>query len=151
MIFQLLLCKEDNVMSDWIDYPCKILMLSAGRVLASIRAVIVGFFFYFCQFIISSRSLHSFWEEENYPGKSIQALRNNTIIISWLFSFRIILLTVQWHTFKTFIFVFIFSCSLQNLYNGSVQMYRKWFVFLQQSKISHFSFCNPHFSFSNLL
>ena len=29
------------------------------------------------------------------------------------------------------------------LYNGSVQMYRKWFVFLQQSKISHFSFCNP--------
>ena len=28
-------------------------------------------------------------------------------------------------------------------YNGSVQMYRKWFVFLQQSKISHFSFCNP--------
>ena len=26
---------------------------------------------------------------------------------------------------------------------GSVQMYRKWFVFLQQSKISHFSFCNP--------
>ena len=35
--------------------------------------------------------------------------------------------------------------------SGSVQMYRKWFVFLQQSKISHFSFCNPHFSFSNLL
>ena len=27
--------------------------------------------------------------------------------------------------------------------SGSVQMYRKWFVFLQQSKISHFSFCNP--------
>ena len=36
-------------------------------------------------------------------------------------------------------------------FTGSVQMYRKWFVFLQQSKISHFSFCNPHFSFSNLL
>ena len=29
------------------------------------------------------------------------------------------------------------------LHSGSVQMYRKWFVFLQQSKISHFSFCNP--------
>ena len=34
---------------------------------------------------------------------------------------------------------------------GSVEVYRRGFVFVQQSKISHFSFCNPHFSFSNLL
>ena len=29
------------------------------------------------------------------------------------------------------------------LYSGSVQVYRKRLVFVQQSKISHFSFCNP--------
>ena len=31
----------------------------------------------------------------------------------------------------------------------SVQVYRKGFVFVQQRKISHFSFHNPHFSFGN--
>ena len=34
-------------------------------------------------------------------------------------------------------------------YTRSVQVYRKGFVFVQQRKISHFSFCNPHFSFGN--
>ena len=48
-------------------------------------------------------------------------------------------------------FLWAFLVIVKVQYNGSVQMYRKWFVFLQQSKISHFSFCNPHFSFSNLL
>ena len=37
-------------------------------------------------------------------GKSIQAIQNDTIIISWVFSFRAIQPTVWWHTFKTFMF-----------------------------------------------
>ena len=41
-------------------------------------------------------------------GKPIQALQNDTIIISWVFSFRVIQPTVRWHTFKTFMFVFLF-------------------------------------------
>ena len=48
-----------------------------------------------------------------YLGKSIQGLQNDTIIISWLFSLRVIQPTVQWHTFKTVMLVFINSCSLQ--------------------------------------
>ena len=42
---------------------------------------------------------HSFHSERMriYPGKSIQALQNDAIIISWLFSFKIILPTVQLH------------------------------------------------------
>ena len=33
-------------------------------------------------------------------GKSMQTLQNDTIIISWLFSFRVIQPTVQWYTLK---------------------------------------------------
>ena len=75
-----------------------------------LRPIIVGFF-YSCQFIKSFRPFHSFWEEEDLSGRSIQAFQNDTIIILWLFSFRVIQATVQWHTFKTFMFVFINSSS----------------------------------------
>ena len=59
--------------------------------------------FYSCQFIKSFRPFHSFWEEGDLSRRSIQAFQNDTIIISWLFSFRVIQPTVQWHTFKTFV------------------------------------------------
>ena len=42
---------------------------------------------------------HSIHSERRriYLGKSIQALQNDTIIISWVFSFRVIQPTVRWH------------------------------------------------------
>ena len=67
--------------------------------------------FYSCQFIKSFRPFHSFWEEDDLSRRSMHAFQNDTIIISWLFSLRVIRPTVQWHTFKTFMFVFINSCS----------------------------------------
>ena len=75
----------------------------------------VGFFIPVL-FIKSFRPFHSFWEEDDLSRRSIQAFQNDTIIISWLFSFRVIQPTVQWHTFKTFMFVFINSCSSQALF-----------------------------------
>ena len=57
------------------------------------RVWISGYYsgiFYSCQFIKSFRSLHSFWEEEDLSRESIQTLQNDTIVILWLFSFRII-------------------------------------------------------------
>ena len=59
---------------------------------------------------------HSFLVEDDLSRRSIQAFQNDTIIISWLFSFRVIQPTEQWHTFKTFMFVFINSCSSQKLF-----------------------------------
>ena len=72
--------------------------------------------FYSCQFIKSFRPFHSFWEDDDLSGRSIQAFQNDTIIISWLFSFRVIKPKVQWHTFKTFMFVFINSSLSQKLF-----------------------------------
>ena len=60
-----------------------------------------------------------------YLGKSKQPLRNDTFIISWLFSFRVIQPTGLWHIFTTFMFVFINSCSLQKSFQGS----RLWHLF----------------------
>ena len=78
--------------------------------------LIVGFFIPVSSLKVFGHSIHS-ERRRIYPGKSIQALQNDTIIISWLFSFRIIQpRCMQWHTLKTFMFVFIFSFSLQNLY-----------------------------------
>ena len=56
-------------------------------------SVIVGFS-YSCQFIKSFRPFHSFWEEEDLSRRSIQAFQKDTIIISWLFSFKVIQSTV---------------------------------------------------------
>ena len=67
--------------------------------------------FYSCQFIKSFRPFHSFWEEEDLPGKINTSFTKWHIIISWVFSFRVIQPTVRWHTFKTVMFVFINSCS----------------------------------------
>ena len=69
--------------------------------------------FYFCQFIKSFWSLHSFWEEEDLSWEI------NTSFTEWhqhhitVIQFQNHPATVQWHTFKTFIFGFISSCSLQ--------------------------------------
>ena len=79
-----------------------------GKVIKSYRSNYSGIFYscgYSCQFIKSFRPFHSFWEEDDLSGRSIQAFQNDTIIISWLFSFRVFQATVQWHTFKTFMFV----------------------------------------------
>ena len=84
---------------------------------------IVRFFFHFCQFIISFRSLHSFWKEEDLSREINTSFTEWHIIILWLFSFRIIQSMVQWHTFKTSMFVFIFSCSLQNFTRYSIIKY----------------------------
>ena len=71
--------------------------------------LLISGIFYSCQFIKSFRPFHSFWEEDKLSRRSMQAFQNDTIIISWLFSFRV----MQWHTFKTFMFVFINCCSSQ--------------------------------------
>ena len=63
--------------------------------------VIVGFF-YFCQFIKSFRPFHSFWEEEDLSWEINTSFTEWHIIISWVFSLRVIQPTVRWHTFKTF-------------------------------------------------
>ena len=85
--------------------------------------VIVGFFIPVNSLKVFGHSIHS-ERRIIYLGKSIQALQNDTITISWLFSFRVIQPTVQWHTFLfygffffvfVFMFVFINFCSSQKL------------------------------------
>ena len=71
---------------------------------------IVGFFIPVSSLKVFAHSIHS-ERRRIYLGKSIQSLQNDTIIISWVFSFRVIQPTMRWHTFKTFMFVFITSCS----------------------------------------
>ena len=77
---------------------------------------IVGFF-YSCQFIKSFRALHSFWEEEDISREM------NSSFTEWhhyhimVIQFQNHPAKVQRHTLKTFMFIFIFSFSLQNLYN----------------------------------
>ena len=68
--------------------------------------VVIGIF-YFCQFIKSFRPFHPFLEEEDLLREISASFTEYHIIISWLVSFRVIQPTVQWHTFKTFLFVFI--------------------------------------------
>ena len=77
--------------------------------------IIVGFFIPVSSLKVFGHSIHS-ERRRIYLGKSIQALQNDTIIISWVFSFRVIQPTVPWHTFKIFMFVFINSCSSQKLF-----------------------------------
>ena len=101
--------------------------------------------FYSCQFIISFGPFHSFWEEEDLSRKSIQAFQNDTIIISWLFSFRVIYLTVQWHSFKTFMFVFITSSSSQKLFCQVPNQYRSLMTF--RNKIQAETFTWPDMLF----
>ena len=78
--------------------------------LAYSQLIIVGIFIPVSSLKVFGHSIHS-EKRRIYLGKSIQALQNDTIIISWVFSFRVIQPTVRWHTFKTFMFVFINSCS----------------------------------------
>ena len=101
--------------------------------------------FYSCQFIKSFRPFHSFWEEEDLSGRSIQVFQNDTIIISWLFSFRVIQATVQWHTFKTVMFVFINSSSSQKLFCQVPNQYRSLMTF--RNKIQAKTFTWPDMSF----
>ena len=95
--------------------------------------------FYSCQFIISFRPFHSFWEEEDLSRRSIQAFQNDTIIISWLY------LTVQWHSFKTFMFVFITSSSSQKLFCQEPNQYRSLMTF--RNKIQAETFTWPDMLF----
>ena len=74
---------------------------------------------YSCQFIKSFRPFHSFWEEEDLSWEINTSFTEWHIIISWVFSFRVIQLTVRWHTFKTFMFVFINSCSYHKTFRDS--------------------------------
>ena len=67
---------------------------------------IVGFFIPVSSLKVFDRSIHS-ERRRIYLGKSMQALQNDTIIISWVFSFRVIQPTMWWHTFKNFMFVSI--------------------------------------------
>ena len=101
--------------------------------------------FYSCQFIKSFWPFHSFWEEDDLSGRSIQAFQNDTIIISWLFSFRVIQATAQWHTFKTFMFVFINSSSSQKLFCQVPNQYRSLMTF--RNKIQAKTFTRPDTSF----
>ena len=78
----------------------------------------MGFFIPVSSLKVFGHSIHS-ERRRIYLGKSIQALQNDTIIISWVFSFRVIQLTVRWHTLKTFMFVFINFCSSKKTFRDS--------------------------------
>ena len=117
---------------------------------------IVGFLYF-----ISVSSLkvfgHSIHSERRriYIGKSMQALQNDTIIISWLFSFRVIQPTVQWHAYlQNFYVCFINSCSSQNLLRQSVikvpNQYRTYMISVTRYKLklSHGLTC--HFMLDRL-
>ena len=84
------------------DYKTELVGLPKQKYLVFLYLTIVGFFF----IPVSSLKVfgHSIHPERRriYLGKSIQALQNDTIIISWVFSFRVTQPTVRWHTFKTF-------------------------------------------------
>ena len=81
---------------------------------ASVQDIYSGIF-YSCQFIKSFRSFHSFWEEEDLPWKISTSFTEwhhyHIMGIQFQHGFRVIQPTVQWPTFKTFMFVFINSCS----------------------------------------
>ena len=74
----------------------------------SVPLFIVGFFIPVSSLKVFGRSIHS-ERRRIYLGKSIQALQNDTIIISWISSFRVIRSTLPWHSLKSFMFVFINS------------------------------------------
>ena len=80
----------------------------------TVKSVIVGFFILISSLKIFGHSIHS-ERRWIYLGDQYK-LSKCTIIISWLFSFRVIQSTVQWHTFKTFMFVFLNSSSSQKLF-----------------------------------
>ena len=75
---------------------------------------LVGFFISVSSLKVFGHSIHS-ERRRIYPGKSIQALQNSNIIISWLFSFRIIQPRCSGILLKL-LCLFSFSFSLQNLY-----------------------------------
>ena len=75
----------------------------------------MGFFIPVSSLKVFGHSIHS-ERRRIYPRKSIQALQND------LHHYHIMVIRfqdhpakVQWHFLKTFMFVFIFSLSLQNL------------------------------------
>ena len=86
-------------------------------VLLSIFSCYSGIF-YSCQFIKSFRPFHSIWEEEDSSREINTSFTEWHIIISWISSFRIIQSTVPWHSFKSFMFVFINFWSLQKLFEA---------------------------------
>ena len=67
--------------------------------LMKLKCIIVGFFIPVSSLKVFGHSIHS-ERMRVYLGKSFQ---NDTIIISWVFSFRVIQPTVPWRTFKTFV------------------------------------------------
>ena len=74
---------------------------AARRPHAHIYIFIVGFFILVSSLKVFGHSIHS-ERRRIYLGKS-KALQNDTIIISWVFSFRVIQPTVRGHTSKTFV------------------------------------------------
>ena len=96
---------------EFFGYKTKILQTAKHfrNEFKSSLVIIVGFCIPVSSLKVFGHSIHS-ERRRIYLGKSIQALQNNTIIISWVFSFRVIQPTVRWHTFKTCMFVFINSC-----------------------------------------
>ena len=79
--------------------------------------VIVGFFIHVSSLKVFSHSIHS-ERRRIYLGKSIQALQNDTLSYHD-FSFRVIQSTLQWHTFKTFMFVFMNFLFITTAFQGS--------------------------------
>ena len=85
------------------------------KVIVLLQSVTVEYFFNPVSSLkVFGHSIHS-ERRRIYPGKSTQALQNDTIIIPWLFSFRIIQPRCG-GILKKLLFVFMFSFSLQNLY-----------------------------------
>ena len=102
-----LVMQEQRISEHWSKYTKKEVMKLISM---TGEITIVGFFIPVSSLKVFGHSIHS--ERRGiYLGKSIQALQIDTIIISWVFSFRVIQPTVRWHTFKTFMFVFINFCS----------------------------------------
>ena len=113
-------------------------------------SIIVGFS-YSCQFIKSFRPFHSFWEEDDLSWEINTNFTKWHIIISWLFSFRVIQLIVRWHTLKTFMFVFINFCSSKNFRDSRLLKYlinKELMIF--SNKIQAKTFTWPDMSFYSL-
>ena len=101
--------------SEWMEWPKTFNELTGIKnptitAASQVRITLVGFFIPVRSLKVFGHSIHS-ERRRIYLGKSIQALQNDTIIISWVFSFRVIQPTLPWHTFKTFMFVSINSWS----------------------------------------
>ena len=125
-----MLYRQDLWLKDINNFHCILVMHSFQRhnSLQTCQLVLLGYrrlqwdFFYSCQFIkVFGHSIHSeSWRI--YLGKSIQALRNDTIIIIWLFSSRAIQPTLKLRLFLS-VLVYYRKFSRQSVIKATIRVF----------------------------